>query len=540
MQEVPVLIVGGGPVGLTASILLSRLRVRSLLAERHPGTAIHPKARGINARTMEIFRQCGVENGIRNAGLPPERTGLIVWVRTLAGEEIERRVPTRSSAASVALSPARNCVCAQDDLEPVLRAHAEALGIGTLCFNAEVVACEQDETGVTAKIVDRRDGSESTVRAQYAIAADGAQSRLRRQLGVHMIGQEHVYESVNILFEADLRPWTADRPAALYFVEHPRIRATFLTINGVDRWGFLVNNLAAYGYDIEEFTQERSADLIRLAVGVPNLDVKVLGVVPWIASAHVAARYRHGRILLAGDAAHEMPPTGGFGLNTGVQDIHNLAWKLAAVLAGAAHDQLLDTYHDERHPIGRLITEQSLVNTQSMGRVGGRAPGPITARPEYLNEQGLIFGATYSSMAVVPDGTVATAVANAITDYLPSARPGARAPHVWLQREGNQISTIDLFGDGFTVLVGRKGRPWKQAAERVRSDLGIDLQSVIIGDDGLREPLEQWRLAYGIGESGAVLVRPDGHVAWRAHSLSWDPFTTLCSALQDILGRGPR
>jgi len=308
----------------------------------------------------------------------------------------------------------------------------------------------------------------------------------------------------------------------------------------VNRWGFLVNNLAAYGYDIEEFTQERSADLIRLAVGVPDLDVKVLGVVPWIASAHVADRYRHGRIFLAGDAAHEMPPTGGFGLNTGVQDIHNLAWKLSAVLAGAAKDALLDTYHEERHPIGRLITEQSLVNTLSMGRVGGRAPGPITARPEYLNEQGLIFGATYASMAVVPDGTVATVLANSITDYIPSARPGARAPHVWLEREGNRVSTIDLFGDGFTLLVGAKGRPWKQAGDRMTSDLGVDLKSFIIGDDGLQEPLEQWRLAYGIDEWGAVLVRPDGYVAWRAQSLNLDPFATLRSALADILGRRSR
>jgi len=304
MQEVPVLIVGGGPVGLTASMLLSRLGVRSLLAERHPGTSIHPKARGINARTMEVFRQCGVESAVRKAGLPPERAGLIVWVRTLAGEEIERRVPTRSSSASAALSPARNCVCAQDDLEPALRAFAEAQVFGALRFNAEVTACEQDSTGVTAKIVDRRDGCEMNVRAQYVIAADGAQSRLRRQLGVPMVGRENVYESVNILFNADLRPWTAHRPAAFYFVEHPKIRATFLTINGVDRWGFLVNNLSGYGYHMEAFTPERSADLIRIAAGIPDLEVKVLGVVPWTASAHVAATYRSGRIFLAGDAAH--------------------------------------------------------------------------------------------------------------------------------------------------------------------------------------------------------------------------------------------
>ena len=402
MQEVPVVIVGGGPVGLTASILLSRLGVQSLLVERHPGTAIHPKARGINARTMEVFRQCGVETAVRRAGLSPERTGLIVWVRTLTGEEIERRVPARSSIAAARLSPARNCVCAQDDLEPVLRACAEAQVCGALRFNAEVIACEQDAMGVTAKIVDRRDGGETSVRAQYVIAADGAQSRLRRQLGIEMVGRRDVYESVNILFNADLRPWTAHRPAALYFVEHPKIRATFLTINGVDRWGFLVNNLSGYGYPMEDFTPERSTDLIRLAVGIPDLDVKILGIVPWTASAHVAAAYRRGRIFVAGDAAHEMPPTGGFGLNTGVQDVHNLAWKLSAVLAGAASDELLDTYHDERHPIGQLITEQSLANTLSMGRVGGRAPGPITARPEYLNEQGLIFGARYASAPLFP------------------------------------------------------------------------------------------------------------------------------------------
>src|SRR5215831_8584003 len=434
MQEVPVLIVGGGPVGLTASMLLSRLGVRSLVAERHPGTSIHPKARGINARTMEVFRQCGVESAVRKAGLPPERTGLIIWVRTLAGEEIERRMPTRSSVASAALGPARNCVCAQDDLEPVLRAFAEAQVWGALRFNAEVTTCEQDPTGVTVKIVDRRDGREMNMRAQYVIAADGAQSRLRQQLGVQMVGRQNVYESVNILFNADLRPWTAHRPAALYFVEHPKIRATFLTINGMDRWGFLVNNLSGYGYHMQDFTPERSADLIRLAIGIPELDVQILGVVPWTASAHVAATYRRGRIFLAGDAAHEMPPTGGFGLNTGVQDVHNLAWKLAAVLHGA-DPALLASYHDERQPVGKTITEQSLNNSISMGRMQSAA-STVTARPEYLNEQGMIFGATYTSAAVVPDGTAPPVLANPVTDYVPSARPGGRAPHVWLARKG--------------------------------------------------------------------------------------------------------
>src|SRR5947207_2731821 len=348
MDEIPVLIIGGGPVGLTASILLSRQGVSSLLVERHPGTAVHPKARGINARTMEMYRQCAIETAIRAAGLAPEQTGLIVWARSLAGEEIERRIPWRSGPQSTAVSPVRNCLCAQDVFEPVLRRFAEREPVGELRFGSEVVELRQDNDAVTAVLADRAGGAQTRVRARYVIAADGAQSQTRRQLSVHMLGRENVYESVNILLHADLRPWTAHRPAALYFIEHPNIKATFLTINAADRWGFLVNSLSAYGYAASDFTPARSAELVRLAAGVPDLAVEVLGIAPWTASAHVAEQYRHGRIFLAGDAAHEMPPTGGFGLNTGVQDVHNLVWKLAAVLHGVAAPSLLDTYHDER------------------------------------------------------------------------------------------------------------------------------------------------------------------------------------------------
>src|SRR5262245_37380833 len=220
MAEVPVLIVGGGPVGLTASILLGRLGVPSLLVERHPGTAVHPKARGINARTMEMYRQCGVEAAIRAAGLPPERAGFIVWARTLAGEEIERRVPWRSGPQSAAISPVRNCLCAQDDLEPVLRTFAEQQPEGELNFGTELTAFEQDDAGMLATLIDRTSDAGRRVRARYAIAADGAQSTIRNQLGIAMIGEENVYDSVNILLNADLRRWTENRPAALYFIEN--------------------------------------------------------------------------------------------------------------------------------------------------------------------------------------------------------------------------------------------------------------------------------------------------------------------------------
>jgi 2-polyprenyl-6-methoxyphenol hydroxylase-like FAD-dependent oxidoreductase len=540
MIEVPVLIVGGGPVGLTASIWLSRHGIRSLLVERHPGTAILPKARGINARTMEMYRQCGVEQAIRDAGLPTDRTGLIVWTRTLAGEEIERRVPGRATPKNLAMTPVLNSLCAQDYLEPVLRRFAETQGPGELRFNAELTAVQQDASSVGGTLTDRVTGAETPVRAQYLIAADGAQSRIRRQLGVRMTGAEAVYDSVNILLEADLQQWTAHRPAALYFVEQPDLRATFLTINAVDRWGFLIHSLKQYGFTPEDFTPERCIALIRQAVGVPDLPVAILGVSAWEASALVADRFRVGRIFLAGDAAHEMPPTGGFGLNTGVQDVHNLAWKLAAVLHGQADASLLDTYDPERQPLGRTITETSLANSLSMGRTA-RQNGAKLPRPEFLNEQGLIFGAAYESAAVIPDGTPPPHVDDPVTQYVPSARPGCRAPHVWLERDGTRLSTIDLFGPRFVLLTGRNGGAWREAARRIAAPSRPPLMAFTIGGSGeLTDAGGAWQDTYEVDDDGAVLVRPDGYVAWRTRTALDDPDGTLGAVMDGVLGRIPR
>ncbi|OJU35429.1 MAG: hypothetical protein BGN99_11060 [Alphaproteobacteria bacterium 65-37] len=537
MAESPVLIVGGGPVGLMASLLLSRLGIRSLLIERHPGTAIHPKARGINARTMEVFRQQDVEAAVRQAGLPPERTGLIVWARTLAGEEIERRVPWGRSERSAEVSPVRACLCAQDYLEPVLRRCAEQQALGTLRFGTELASFTQDGSGVTATLVDVASGAQEKVVAQYMIAADGAQSRVRSALGVRMDGETDVYDSVNILINADLRQWTEDRPAALYFIENDRLRATFLTVNAADRWGFLVNSLKSQGYSPEDFTPQRAVDLVRLGVGIPDLPVKVLGIAPWVASAHVAERYRHDRIFLAGDAAHEMPPTGGFGMNTGIQDVHNLCWKLALVLCGQATPALLETYHDERQPLGKAITEQSLANAISMGRLQ-KTRETAGARPEYLNEQGMIFGANYVSTAVVPDGSAAPVVVNPVTDYAPSARPGGRAPHAWLQRkDGTRVSSIDLVGKGFVLLAGARGAAWIDAARGLGASTGVAVTPIAVGAGELDSADGRWRETYGIDETGAVLVRPDGYVGWRSASAAADPAGTLTSALSAILSR---
>jgi putative polyketide hydroxylase len=540
MTEVPVLIVGGGPVGLSASLFLSRQGIRSLLVERHPGTSIVPKARGINARTMEIYRQFGVEAAIRAAGLAPERTGLIVWTESLAGREVERRVPGRMSAENRAATAVPNCLCAQDDLEPVLRRFAEAEPLAELRFNTELIEASQDADAVTAVLADRISGTETLVRAQYLIAADGAQSRIRRMMGAQMIGHERVYDSVNILFNADLRPWTADRPAALYFVEQSDLRATFLTINAADRWGFLIHSLKHYGYTPADFTPERCIALIRKAVGVEELPVAVLGVSPWEASAIVADRYRDARMFLAGDAAHEMPPTGGFGMNTGVQDAHNLAWKLAAVLHGQAGEALLNSYHAERQPIGVAITAASLENSLSMGRTA-RQDGAKLPRAAFLSEQGLIFGAEYGSGAVVEDGTPATVVDDPVTQYVPSARPGCRAPHVWLRRDGSQVSTVDLFGPRFVLLTGARGGAWLDAVERLAGGSYPPLVAHMVGGNAaLADDAGAWAAAYGVADDGALLVRPDGHVAWRSAAGCATPAEVLRAALDTVLARAGR
>jgi 2-polyprenyl-6-methoxyphenol hydroxylase-like FAD-dependent oxidoreductase len=537
--EVPVLIVGGGPVGLTASALLSRLGVASLLVERHPGTSIHPKARGINPRTMEIYRQCGVDEAVRAAGLPPEKAQFIIWARSLAGEELERRVPGRARAASASLTPARHCLCAQDDLEPVLRHFAEGLGPGRLRFRAELASFVDDGDGVTATVAGPE--GETRVRARYVIAADGARSRVREALGVSMQGVAALYRSVNVLMDADLTPWVADRPAALYFIEQPGLRATFLTINGANRWGFLIN--LPLDASVESYTPERCAEVVRQSAGVPDLSVEILGVDPWVAAAQVATAYRRGRVLLAGDAAHHMPPTGGFGLNTGVGDVHNLAWKLAAVLHGWAGPNLLDSYEAERLPYGRAITEQSLANSLSMGR--GVAPGAHAddgaerrARPEFLNEIGMVFGGRYESAAVVPDGTPPPEVANPVTDYVPVARPGSRAPHVWLERDGKTVSTLDLFDGGLTLLAGPAGGAWRDAASRLARRSDVPLTAYTVGDGGdLGDRDSAWLAAYGLDADGAVLVRPDGYVAFRSRAAGADAAGRLESALLSVLSR---
>lgn len=532
MIDVPVLIVGGGPVGLTASIYLSHFGVASLLVERHPGTAILPKARALNARTMEMYRQIDLEDAIRAVAMPARFGGMILWAESLAGREIKRLQPGRGSAGNLAMSVTANCGCSQDIFEPVLRRRAEAAGPGRLRFGTGMIDLQCATDGVQATIRDAS-GAVETVRARYLIAADGSQSGIRNRLGIGRRGEKDVYDSINIHLRADLTPWIADRPAALYLIEQPDLRGTFLTINGSNRWGFLVTSLSHYGFTPEQFTPAFCTEIVRRAVGSTDLAVEVLGVSAWQASALVAERYRSGPVFLAGDAAHEMPPTGGFGLNTGVQDVQNLAWKLAAVLDGEAGEALLDTYDAERRPVGEAVTHSSLMNALSMGRTS-RQTEAVLPRREFLNEIGLVFGARYESTAVVADRQAGPRAEDAVQEYVPSAEPGCRAPHVWLDEGGRKVSTLDLLGRGFVLLAGPQGAAWLDAAARLDSPRIV---THLIGGE-LQDPDAGWLPVYGVDADGAVLVRPDGHVAWRSRRCPPDAAAALREAVDAVLSRG--
>jgi putative polyketide hydroxylase len=566
--ETPVLIAGGGPAGLAASICLSRLGVPSLLVEQHATTTTHPKATVVNARTFELFRQWGIEDEVRRGGLPLDKSRFIVWATSLTGYELGRldlAATARPDGTVEALrqlgrlSPTITSICPQDVYEPILRRRAESAAGAAVRFATQLVAFDADADCVTA-VIRAADGGEQRVRAQYLLACDGAASRIREQLGIPMVGPDKFGNLLNIYFHADLQPYIAGREGALYWILNADLAGVFIALNNVDRWLLNTPFHLAPGEGLERFTPEICRALVRRAVGRPDLAVDVRSIDPWILRSQVAERYRAGRVFLAGDAAHRFPPTGGFGMNTGVQDVHNLAWKLAAVLQGWAPAALLDTYEAERRPVGQFNADQSLRNVRRMPAPGGghEANSPlaiieedspagtgvremiaagIAGTREHFSAMGQAKGFAYESAAIVPDSSGVDAAQSTVETYVPTARPGSLAPHVWIHAEGAPRSLLDCFGNEFVLLAGPAGDAWSRAAAdgaATRAPLrayvvGRDLQ-LADGDAGA------WCALYGVGAGGAVLVRPDGHVAWRNAAAPADPGAALRAACTRAVG----
>ncbi|GCE24965.1 FAD-binding monooxygenase [Dictyobacter alpinus] len=503
--SVPVLIVGAGPTGLSTALFLAQQQVPYLLIERHPGTAIHPRPVGLGARTMEVLRTLGLEERVRTAAEPLSRSRGEIFVETLAsadmaqvtrlnldGKDIETF--DQMKEAEQALSPAPGCLCNQAALEPVLFEAARQRG-GDLRLQTELLSFEQDETGVTALVVDRTTGMQQRIRADYLVAADGANSLALRTLAIptksFTLSKMH---TLAIDFRADLSELVRGHEFILCTIETPEASGLLMAINNSDRWLFQMPGYRENG-EVKIPSVERSQDLVRKAIGIPDLAVEIMGILPWMPQERLAKRYQVGRVFLAGDAAHVILPTGGVGANLGIQDGQNLAWKLAAVLQGHADSTLLSTYETERRHVASFAAEQE----------------EITDREKTTdNELQARFG-FYTSSAVLSGKEENT------PDYTElRGQPGSRVPHMWVEYQGRRISTLDMTGRHFVLLTGLDGEGWHRAAQECATHAGIKLTTYCIGPEGeLVASKDNWQQATGLPEHGMLLVRPDGFVAAR-------------------------
>ncbi|MGW5096009.1 FAD-dependent oxidoreductase [Streptomyces nodosus] len=545
-HRVPVLVVGGSLVGLSLSLFLGRHGVRHTLVERHPGTSVHPRGRGNNVRTMELFRVAGVEADIRAAASLLAGNHGILRTRSLAGDSgawLFRHIDPDGSLARH--SPTSWCLCSQNDLEPVLLDGARELG-GDLRFGHELESFTQDPEGVTAVVRDRERATRYTVRADHLVAADGPRSPVRRRLGIGHSGRGDLFHNVSVTFRSRLlADVVGDRRFLCCYLTGPEADGALLPVDNKEHWVFHAPWHPERGERPEDFTAERCARHIRRATGVPDLDVEITGRASWHAAERVADRYGQGRVLLAGDAAHEMSPTGAFGSNTGIQDAHNLAWKLAAVLGGWAGPGLLETYGTERRPVALTTGARASARSVEHAHPGfSPAPGLIEAgRGDGLLD--IVLGHRY------PEGAVVGADDNrpAPDPLRPAGRPGSRAPHLWLRRPGGRLSTLDLYERSLVLLDDARGTAgWQQAAHRVARSTAVPLDAhrigpgpgadlALDGDPGDDSGPPDFARAHGITTEGALLVRPDGFVAWRSEKAAADPEATLRKVLAELLRR---
>lgn len=498
-----VLIVGAGPVGLSMALALRHLGIECVVVDKHGGPMDFPRGRGITVRTMELMRRWGPEAALRAAGLPASEVAVFVGDSLLA-PTFDRHVSSASRPSIV--SPSAPLICFQNVTEVVLRDAAVAAG-ADVRYGWELVDAVDDGDCVTASLVERSSGHARTVRTSWLVAADGAHSPTRGRLGIGRHGPGVVAHAVSIVIDADLRARTDDRASVLYRISNLPGGTLLVMDNDRDRWGLI------YEYDpavdpAASFTESRLVELARTAIGDPHLDLTIAGVRVWQSTALVADQFRLGRTFLVGDAAHVTTPIGGLGMNCGIADVDNLSWKLAAVASGWADEPLLDSYEAERLPVAELTVEASL----------GRARPPAATT-------GLVLGAAYESSAVIPDGSLPPFVDDLVGDYVPTARPGHRAPHLWLD-DAHELSTLDLFGAGFVLLTTSAGTDWHTAMDAT-SRIPIRVHEI-------NHP--EWPDLYGIGPLGAVLVRPDGYVAFRAQGKPTCP-SELGDALSTLVGQ---
>ncbi|MEM8850825.1 MAG: FAD-dependent monooxygenase [Pseudomonadota bacterium] len=574
-----VLIIGTGPAGSATAALLSTYGVENMAVNRYRWLANTPRAHITNQRTMEVLRDLGeaVETEAYQQATPKELMGTNVFCTSLAGEELGRLrtwgTEPESMAAHLRASPTAMNDLPQTYMEPLLFKTACSRGTQAR-MSMEYLRHDQDADGVTTTCLDRLTGQEVAIRSRYLIGADGGNSKVADDIGVPIEGQMGVGGSINFLFDADLSKYVAHRPSVLYWVMQPGSNVGGIGM-GVGRMVRPWNKwLAIWGYDINqprpEMSDDEAAEIIRALVGDADLDVNVTGVSYWTVNDAWATHMQKDRVFIMGDAAHRHPPSNGLGSNTSIQDGFNLAWKLAAVLRGDAGPDLLETYSQEPAPIAAQIVRRA---NQSLGEFGPifQALGmgeevsqaaleknldhlaseggevmraalreAIAFKKYEFDAHGVEMNHRYTSDAVLPDGDAPAFDKDPELHYQPTTYPGARLPHVWLEDEGgNKLSTLDATGGGrFVLLTGISGASWIEAADAIRQAGGPAIDVKVVGPrQVLRDPGGDWARAREVGDDGAILVRPDHHVAWRSMDAPEDPHGALAAACRSILSK---
>jgi len=579
--ETDVLIVGAGPAGLSSALFLSQYGVSNLLIEKYRWLAHTPRAHITNQRTVEILRDMGIEGEVLEKATPQHLMGHQAICTSLAGEELARMRtwgthPSRKGDYDLA-SPSQICDLPQTLLEPILFEAAASRGT-QVRFNTEYVSLEQDENGVTATVRDRTRGKTYQVRAKYVIGADGSHSKVAADIGLPMAGQMGVAGAVNIVIEADLTKFVAHRPSALYWVLQPGSDIGGVGM-GVVRMVRPWNEwLLIWGYDITQPPPEiDEAEATRIAhnlIGDDTIPVTVRDFSLWTVNRAYMTRYSTGRVFCMGDAVHRHPPNNGLGSNTSIQDAYNLAWKLALVLDGKAAPSLLDSYEDERTPIGKQIVERANQSIEEFGGIfdalgltdaagtehllanmaalkentpeaaarRGQLRAALDQKNYEFNAHGVELNQRYHSAAVVTDGAAEPPYdRDPQLYYHPTTWPGARLPHCWLDRHGEAVSTLDLAGKGrFTLLTGIGGEAWQYAAKDISAGTGVDVTCFAIGPgQDISDPYGDWARLSEVADSGCVLIRPDGHVAWRRQAVADDCTAELGRVMDLLLNRTP-
>jgi 2-polyprenyl-6-methoxyphenol hydroxylase-like FAD-dependent oxidoreductase len=524
-QPVPVLIIGGGPVGLIVAIDLGRRGVRCLVLDETDGTIIFPTGENLNTRTMEHFRHWGLADRVRYSGFPPDYRRNVRFVTRVMGYQLtvfERTSNSEPMPQEAAVSPEWSIWCPKFFLDPTLRDYAATLPAADVRYGWQCEGVTQTDEAVFADVVEVATGRRERFAARYLVGCDGGASVVRRSVGIGLEGTFAEGQNLGIFFRAPtLLPTHRYGSASQYWLANREGVGPVSAVDGRERWRLSIE------YPRDKLAELDPAQVVRTALGA-DLPFEVLQVRPWAGHRVVAERYRAGRVFLAGDSCHMMWPRGGFGLNTGAADAINLSWKLAAVLQGWGGDGLLDSYDPERRPVGWRNVNTAADNRaaeiavpipehlEDDDEVGERVRAGVAEHIERTRRKewttlGIQLGYRYDSAVCIPDGTPPPSDDPAV--YEPTTRPGSRAPHAWL---ADGRSTLDLFGDGFTLLQLAPGVD-TTGFEAAAATRGLPLARVAVADSTVADLYER-RL---------VLVRPDGHVAWRADEPPDDPGAVL-------------